>query len=132
MRVLDMYTSNTMYSIRRIDYIVLFFKSKPSYSCQYASLTLLMLGLFLHNADRKMLESWANRRKDLGVTIDRTIGRRMQRLIVRSVARCYDRSCYRSLHPTIDRKARFPWSVFWSGFGADFVCACSAQSTRCF
>ena len=29
-------------------------------------------------------------------------------------------------------KARFPWSVFWSGFGADFVCACSAQSTRCF
>ena len=29
-------------------------------------------------------------------------------------------------------KATFPWSVFWSGFGADFVCACSAQSTRCF
>ena len=28
-------------------------------------------------------------------------------------------------------KARFPWSVFWSGFGADFVCASSAQSTRC-
>ena len=26
----------------------------------------------------------------------------------------------------------FPWSVFWSGFGADFVCACSGQSTRCF
>ena len=29
-------------------------------------------------------------------------------------------------------KARFPWSVFWRGFGADFVCACSAQSKRCF
>ena len=41
--------------------------------------------------------------KSFGTTIDRTIGRRMQRLIVRSVARCYDWSCYRSLHPTIDR-----------------------------
>ena len=96
-------------AIRCIQYVVLiisctfFFKSKPSYSCQYASLTLLMLYLFLYNADRIFLESWANRRKDFGFTIDRTIGRRRQRLIVRSVARCYDRSCYRSLHPTIDR-----------------------------
>ena len=41
-----------MYSIRRIDYIVLIFlKVKPSYSCQCASLTLLMLGIFLYNAE---------------------------------------------------------------------------------
>ena len=38
-----------------------------------------------------------------GATIDRTIGRRSQRLIVRSVARCYNWSCDRSLPPTIDR-----------------------------
>ena len=81
--------------------------------------------------DRKMLDSWENRRKNIrlvaegvgdrqgkisrskvvdgwsysklltcdsksfGVRIDRMIGRRSQRLIVRSVARCYDWSCDR-------------------------------------
>ena len=35
---------------------------------------------------------------------------------------------FHSFKPTV----RFPWSVFWSGFGADFVCASSAQNTRCF
>ena len=27
-------------------------------------------------------------------------------------------------------KAPFPWSVFWSGFGADFVCACSMGADK--
>ena len=40
--------------------------------------------------------------KSFGITNDRTIGRRQQRLMVRSVARCYDWSCDRSLYPTID------------------------------
>ena len=45
-----------MYSIRRIEYIVLIFlKVKPSYSCQCASLTLLMLDLFLYNAEIDIL-----------------------------------------------------------------------------
>ena len=64
MRVLNMllYTSNTMYSIRRIEYIVHFFKVKPSYSCQCASLTLLMRYLFLYNAKMFILsrEVYAN------------------------------------------------------------------------
>ena len=45
-----------MYSIRRIEYILLIFlKVKPSYSCQCASLTLLMLDLFLYNAKMDIL-----------------------------------------------------------------------------
>ena len=45
-----------MYSIRRIEYIMLIFlKVKPSYSCQCASLTLLMLDLFLYNAKMDIL-----------------------------------------------------------------------------
>ena len=45
-----------MYSIRRIEYIVLIFlKVKPSYSCQCASLTLLMLDIFLYNAEMDIL-----------------------------------------------------------------------------
>ena len=63
-RVLDMYTSNTMYSMHRIEYIVHFFKVKPSYSCQCASLILLMLYLFLCNAEMCILSSevYANER----------------------------------------------------------------------
>ena len=52
-----------MYSIRRIEYIVLIFlKVEPSYSCQCASLTLLMLDLFLYNAEIDILhrEVYAN------------------------------------------------------------------------
>ncbi len=45
-----------MYSIRRIEYILLIFlKVKPSYSCQCAYLTLLMLYLFLYNAEMDIL-----------------------------------------------------------------------------
>ena len=45
-----------MYSIRRIEYIVLIFlKVKPSYPCQCASLTLLMLDIFLYNAEMDIL-----------------------------------------------------------------------------
>ena len=48
--------SAVMYSIRRIEYILLIFlKVKPSYSCQCASLTLLMLDLFLYNAKMDIL-----------------------------------------------------------------------------
>ena len=48
--------SAVMYSIRRIEYILLIFlKVKPSYSCQCASLTLLMFDLFLYNAKMDML-----------------------------------------------------------------------------
>ena len=45
-----------MYSIRRIEYIVLIFiKVKPPYSCQCASLTVLMIDLFLYNAEIDIL-----------------------------------------------------------------------------
>ena len=48
--------SAVMYSIRRIEYIVLIFlKVKPSYSCQCASLTLLMLDIVLYNAEMDIL-----------------------------------------------------------------------------
>ena len=48
--------SAVMYSIRRIEYIMLIFlKVKPSYACQYAYLTLLMLDLFLYNAKMDIL-----------------------------------------------------------------------------
>ena len=80
-------------------------------------------GYDLH-ATENMLESWANRRKNVRLvaevvvdrqgkisripnlrfqTIDRTNSRRWQGLIVRSVARCYDLSCDRAQDATIDR-----------------------------
>ena len=52
-----------MYSICRVEYIVLIFlKVKPSYSCQCVSLNLLMLYPFIYNAEMDILsrEVYAN------------------------------------------------------------------------
>ena len=48
--------------------------------------------------------------------------RRQSRRRNRSKTRSMERGLYRDLAS----KARFPWSVFWSGFGADFVRALSS------